>query len=293
MQRKKRNDLEEVLQEARRSFMERSKVTSPHLRLWEIATQVQQYIEAVRRANAPRSLSGDPVRDPKKREALRRHREAHFSICKPDIGVGLMMVKLSNLDCTSVFGDTLFWGINSFEWDVELWQPLERWALAGFNMLFAGMKKPDWPRILSATEVKNWVEEGEAIKADLLERMVKLLPNGKFPIVDEKNRVIKWEEKEIRLKGKNFLLFACLAKAKGRVVEHEDICDALDYQQLKPTDDHAGYERRRADRLRKEIQRLREALKKSGAPELAEAIITEERGYALDVSGLLPLPKDK
>lgn len=287
------NDYRRMVEEVRRSTLRTPHLMAPHLRLWEVVILVQKFVEAVRRANAPRTFLGGSERDPRQRELLRRHREAHFAIRDPDIGLLPLLARLTNMDCTFVFGDAPCFGVNTFEWDNEIWLSMSRWAEAGFNLLFKGKGEEDWPRYLNLTDVEGWVAEGEFIKQDVLERMTKLLPDDGYPVVDAKRGVVKWRGETVRLcDGKKtkklFQLFECLATAKGDPVPHEDICEALDYPPLRPDDtDYIRYERRRADLLRMDIHRLRVKLRASQVPQLADAIITTEPGCVrLDVSEL-------
>lgn len=286
-------DFRRMVEEVRRSSRRFPDLTAPHLRLWEVVVLVQRFAEAVRRAHAPRSFSTGPDSATQRREALRRHREAHLAIRDLNIGLVPLLLRLTSLDCTFVFGDGPSFGVNRFEWDTELWMPLSRWAEAGFALLYKDKDKADWPRQVSAGEFQDWLAEEEAIKQDVLERMKAVLPDDGSPVVDVERGVVKWRGEVVRLcegkkTKKSLLLLARLAKAKGDPVPHEDICEALDYPPLRADDtDFARYERRRADLLRKDIQRLRDDLRASKVPQLADAIITSEPGCVrLDVTEL-------
>lgn len=296
------NDFRRMVEVVRRNAQRTPELTTPHLRLWEVVALVQRFVESVRRANTPRRVFGGPERDPKQRESLRRHREAHLDIRDAEIGLMPLLMQLTNLDCTFVFGDSPLFGINRFEWDSELWLPLSRWAEAGFALLYTGRDKADWPRCLSSKDFEEWLAEEEAIKQDVLERMKALLPEDGYPVVDVERGIVKWRGEIVRLcdgkkTKKPLLLFECLANAKGDPVTHEEICDALDYPRRKSGDTNfAHYERRRADLLRKDIQRLRADLRASRVPQLSDAIITKEPGCVrLDVAELASngcLPSD-
>jgi len=287
---RRESDFSGMVEEMRRSSRRALEVTTPHLRLCKVVDLVQKFVEAVRRANAPRSVFGGSEHGPKKREALRRHREAHLAIRDAEIGLMPLLMRLTALDCTFVFGDAPCFGVNPFVWDSELWMPLSRWAEAGYSLLFGDKDQADWPRRLSPKEFEVWLAEEEAIKQDLLERMRAFLPDDGYPVVDEKRRVVKWRGEELRLGDKTkkaFDLFACLARSKGDPVQHDDICEALDYPELRPSaKDYDKQERRRADLLRTDIHRLRVELRTSKLPQLADAIITTPGHVRLDVSEL-------
>ena len=290
---RREDDFKQMVEEVRRSTLWTPDLTSPHLRLLEVVVLIQRFVEAVRRANTPRSLFGGSERDPTQREALRRHREAHLAIRDAEIGLMPLLMRLTALDYAFVFGDAPCFGVNRFEWDTELWMPLSRWAEDGYSLLFGERDQADWPRSLSPKEFEEWVAEEEAIKQDVLERMMAVLPDDGYPVVDVELGIVKWRGETIRLcdrkkTKKTLLLFARLAKAKGDPVPHEDICEALDYPPLRPDDtDYIRYERRRSDLLRMDIHRLRADLRASKVPQLADAIITTEPGCVrLDVSEL-------
>lgn len=293
--RKAVTSFEELAEALRRSTEKNTKMLPPHLRLWEIAGWVQKFLQAVLDANAPRSFYLGDEKNPKKHAAMRRHREAHLSIQHQELGLMPQLVRLTSVNCATVFGDHLGWGVNPHEWEANVWKPLNKWAWNGHKMLYSGMKDEKWPQFLDSSKYEEWWDEGEAIRETLLERMTELLPSVSYPKVDLERQVFTWREKEFQLgkkrDNKSYLLLVCLVKAKGKRVDSDTIFTELDYPSLKHGNSFERSKKQRDNRFRQDLRRLRVALKTAGEPELSKAVVVDGAGLRLDMSKL-PSPAD-
>jgi hypothetical protein len=94
-----------------------------------------------------------------------------------------------------------------------------------------------------------------------------------YPIADERTFCVLWQGKECYLGNKQlFWVMKLLLEARGGYISYDDIAEGLGKELMRP------------DAIRKNLERLRTALKDSACQPLVPCIVVDNQMVKVDIS---------